>query len=175
MSRRPGSGRDRLATAPPPRGLFFLRAGATALALALVTACPGEAPRQAPGAAEETPAAEPGLSASVQIMEPQEGAVVPGPDVRVTLAAGGIQIVPATVREPGTGHHHLFIDTDLTPADDTIPQGVTGIVHLGRAQTEFTIQGLAPGEHRVIAVIGDADHIPVRPLIVDTVRFRVQP
>lgn len=66
------------------------------------------------------------------------------------------------------------MNADLTPPDDMIPQGVTGIIHLGRGQAEFTIQGLAPGEHRVIALIADADHIPIKPLMADTVPFTVQ-
>lgn len=110
---------------------------------------------------------------SVRIVEPEDGAVVPGPDVRVVLEAEGVEITDATVDRPGTAHHHLFVNRDLTPLEDTIPAGVTGILHLGRGQTEFVLTGLAAGEHRVIALLADKDHIPLGPPAADTIRFTV--
>lgn len=104
---------------------------------------------------------------------PTEGAEVEGPDVLVRLGSSGIGIVPADVRDPGTGHHHIFVDTDLTPLNDTIPSGVPGILHMGQGQREFLVQGLAPGEHRLIAVLADWAHVPLDPPAVDTVRFTV--
>ena len=91
--------------------------------------------------------------------------------MRVVLEAKGVEIVPAVEKRPGTGHHHLFLDTDLAPPNDTIPKEVTGIIHLGRGQTEFTLTDVAAGAHRLIAVVGDGDHIPLKPLVVDIVRF----
>lgn len=112
---------------------------------------------------------------TVQILSPADADTVLGDSVVVRLAATGVEIVPATEKRPGTGHHHLFVDADVTPADSAIPQGLTGILHLGRAQTEFTLTGLGGGAHRVIAVVADGDHVPLRPLVVDTVRFVVRP
>lgn len=109
----------------------------------------------------------------VKIVAPANGATVSGP-VKVVLQATGVEIVPATVERPGTGHHHLFVDHDLTPVDDTIPRGVTGILHLGRGQTEFVLDSLKPGPHRVIAVVANWKHLPLNPLVVDTVRFTVK-
>jgi len=111
--------------------------------------------------------------AKVKIVAPANGATVSAP-VKVVLEATGVEIVPATVERPGTGHHHLFVDHDLTPVDDTIPRGVTGILHLGRGQTEFVLDSLKPGPHRVIAVVANWKHIPLKPLVVDTVRFTVK-
>jgi len=111
--------------------------------------------------------------AKVKIVAPANGATVSGP-VKVILQATGVEIVAATVERPGTGHHHLFVDHDLTPADDTMPRGVTGILHLGRGQTEFVLDSLAPGPHRVIAVVANWKHVPLKPLVVDTVRFTVK-
>ncbi len=111
--------------------------------------------------------------AKVKITAPRNGATVSGP-VKITLQATGVEIVPATDERPGTGHHHLFVDHDLTPVDDTIPRGVTGILHLGRGQTEFVLDSLKPGPHRVIAVVADWRHVPLKPLVVDTVRFTVK-
>lgn len=111
--------------------------------------------------------------AKVKITAPRKGATVSAP-VKVTLVATGVEIVPATEERPGTGHHHLFVDHDLTGADDTIPKGVTGILHLGRGQTEFVLDSLKPGRHRVIALVGDWKHVPLKPLVVDTVTFTVK-
>ena len=47
---------------------------------------------------------------SVEIVEPANGAVVSGPDVRVVLAATGVEIVSAAEEREGTAHHHLFVD-----------------------------------------------------------------
>src|SRR2546427_704337 len=110
---------------------------------------------------------------TVKITTPRNGASVTGP-VKVTLKATGVEIVPATDERPGTGHHHLFVDRDVTPANDTIPRGVTGIIHLGRGQTDFVLDSLRPGPHRVIAVVADWKHVPLKPLVVDTVRFTVK-
>ncbi len=112
---------------------------------------------------------------AVEIVEPANGAVVSGPDVRVVLAATGVEIVSAAEEREGTAHHHLFVDRGLTLPDDTIPSGVTGILHLGRGQTEFVLRGLASGEHRVIAVLASWAHLPLRPLAADTVKFAVRP
>ena len=112
--------------------------------------------------------------ARVDIVEPVDEAVVNGPDVRIVLSADGVEIAPASEERSGTAHHHLFIDRPLTRPSDTIPAGVTGIIHLGRGQTEFVLLGLTPGTHSVIAVLADWAHLPLDPLAIDTVRFTVQ-
>jgi uncharacterized protein DUF4399 len=110
---------------------------------------------------------------TVKITSPQNGATVTGP-VKITLQATGVEIVPATVERPGTGHHHLFVDHDLIWISDTIPMGSPGIIHLGRGQTEFVLDSLKPGPHRVIDVVANWRHIPLNPLVADTVTFIVK-
>lgn len=138
----------------------------TSVALAFVAAAGLSSAAQA----QATPRAK---VAKVKITAPANRATVSVP-VKITLEASGVEIVPATDERPGTGHHHLFVDRDLTPAGDTMPRGVTGILHLGRGQTEFVLDSLPPGRHRVIAVVGDWRHIPLKPLVVDTVWFTVK-
>lgn len=113
--------------------------------------------------------------ARVDIVQPVDEATVNGPDVRIVLSAAGVEIAPASEERSGTAHHHLFIDRPLTRPSDTIPAGVTGIIHLGRGQTEFVLQGLAPGTHSVIAVLANWAHLPLDPLATATVRFTVRP
>ena len=110
---------------------------------------------------------------TVKITSPRNGATVTAP-VTIKVRATGVRIVPATVEQPGTAHHHLFVDHDLTWISDTIPKGSPGIIHLGRGQTEFVLDSLQPGPHRVIAVLADWRHIPLNPLVTDTVKFTVK-
>lgn len=111
--------------------------------------------------------------ATVKITSPANGSTVTSP-VKITLRASGVQIVPSTVERRGTGHHHLFVDHDLTWISDTIPTNSPGIVHLGRGQTEYVLDSLKPGRHRVIALLSDWRHVPLNPLVADTVTFTVQ-
>jgi len=113
---------------------------------------------------------------SAEITSPANGATVTAP-VKIVLKATGVEIVPATEERPGTGHHHLFVDHDVTVVNDTIPRGVTGILHLGRGQTEFVFDSLTPlrpGEHRIIDVVADWHHSPLKPWVADTVTFTVK-
>jgi len=114
-----------------------------------------------------------GGGAKIRIVEPARGASVSSP-VKIVLQATGVKIVPATDSTPGTGHYHLFVDHAVTVVNDTIPRGVTGILHLGRGQTEFVLDSLKPGRHRVIAVVGDFKHRPLKPSLQDTVTFTVK-
>ncbi len=110
----------------------------------------------------------------VEIVEPADGATVTGPDVRVVLQAHGVEIVPAGIEQPNSGHHHLFMDVPVTAAGEPSPAG-PGIVHLGGAQIEHTFEGLTPGEHVLIATLGDWLHVPIESVGADTVRFTIQP
>ena len=111
-------------------------------------------------------------AAKVEIVEPKEGDTVSSP-VKIVLNTTGVVIVAATDERPGTGHHHLFVDKDVTPAGDTMPRGVTGVIHLGKGQTEFD-DTLKAGPHRIIAVVGTYQHIPLSPMVADTVNFTVK-
>jgi uncharacterized protein DUF4399 len=145
----------------------------TALVVAGLSACqskPEAAKMEKP--AEAAPAAPAAAPAKVEITEPANGAEVTSP-VKIVLQTTGVEIVAATDERPGTGHHHLFVDHDVTPAGDTIPKGVTGIIHLGRGQTDF-LDTLKAGKHRIIDVVGDSKHIPLSPMVADTVEFTVK-
>ena len=107
---------------------------------------------------------------TVTIVEPANGAEVTGSTVTVRLTVSGFPIVPAGDMTPGTGHH-LFLDADV--ADDAVPVPTVpgSIVHMGDASSEYTFEDVAPGEHRLIAVVADGAHVPLQPLVVDTVVF----
>ncbi|HEV8381554.1 MAG TPA: DUF4399 domain-containing protein [Gemmatimonadales bacterium] len=111
----------------------------------------------------------------MSIDSPVEGDTVRGSAVHAALLASGVELAPASEERPGTAHHHLFLDVDTGPLDQKIPAGVPGIIHLGRAQTEFTWDSVAPGPHRIIAVLADWSHVPLKPPATDTVHFVVAP
>jgi uncharacterized protein DUF4399 len=140
--------------------------------VALVASGLGAPAAAAQAAPKAAPKAAP--APSVRIMEPKQGAVT-GTTVHVVLEAQGVEIAPAAEHRAGTAHHHLFLDADLTAADVGIPVGMPGIVHLGKGQSEYMFEAVAPGAHRLIALLADPNHVPLKPLAADTVRFTVRP
>jgi hypothetical protein len=138
-------------------------------ALLLAAACGGE---RAPAPPAEAAPAAPATS-RVTITSPAPGDST-GPEVTVVLRVDGITIGPATgTREPGVAHHHLFLDRDPSGTGQVIP-AESGVVHLGKGDTTHAYDGLAPGAHRVIAVLAWGDHVPVEAAIRDTVDFVVR-
>jgi len=114
-----------------------------------------------------------GVRHTVTIVEPADGSTVTGPRVTVRLQTN-VPIVQAGDMTPGTGHHHLFLDGDLSPAGEPIPTVPGTVVHLGTGASEFTFDAVSPGRHRLIAVVADGAHVPLVPPVVDTVFFTVQ-
>ncbi len=102
--------------------------------------------------------------AEAYIISPADGAVVHGPVV-VRFGLKGMGVAPAGTRLDNTGHHHLFIDTDL-PANMGAPiPAVDGkVMHFGKGQTEAELT-LAPGRHTLQLLVGDYLHIPLDPVV----------
>ncbi|HEX9887176.1 MAG TPA: DUF4399 domain-containing protein [Longimicrobiales bacterium] len=143
-------------------------------------ACAGEpAEEEAPPAPEAAPAAsEPAQEAAapdrrVVIAYPTEGDTVDGAEITVRLEAVGFQVVPAGDTTSNSGHHHVFLDRDVSEPGVPIPAEEGFIIHMGTGVSELVLP-VSPGEHRLIAVVGDALHVPLRPWVVDTVRFVVR-
>ncbi len=147
-------------------------------ALLLSTAaCGGGTPEPAPEATEGTAteaAAAATAAPTVTILEPIEGADIAGTSVPVRLTAEGVEIVPAGELVAGTGHHHLYLDADLTRSDAPVPTVPGQIIHLGTGVSEYTFENVTPGSHRLIAVVADGLHVPLQPWVVDTVTFTVR-
>lgn len=153
------------------------RAGLAVIPL-LLLGCAGEEADE--GAVVEGPevadVAEPAMveGPRVEITSPAEGATVPGDSILVTLVTHDAIVEPADARQtPGRGHHHIFIDEDVTSPTEPIPPTSETIIHLGTGAEEFVIPTLAPGPHRVIAVFAYGDHVPNTEVAQDTVNFTV--
>jgi hypothetical protein len=69
---------------------------------------------------------------------------------------------------------HLFLDADLGDVTVPIPTMPDSIVHMGDASSAYTFENVASGPHRLIAVVADGAHVPLQPLVVDTVHFVVE-
>lgn len=98
--------------------------------------------------------------ARVYFISPRDGAHISGP-VTVRFGLQGMGVAPAGTDKPGTGHHHLIIDSPLPPLDEAIPKD--GLHrHFGGGQTE-TILNLPAGTHSLQLLLGDMNHIPHQP------------
>jgi len=103
--------------------------------------------------------------AEVYFVGLKDGTTVSNPVV-LHFGLKGMGVAPAGVQMENTGHHHLFIDTDL-PADMTkpIPAVPDKVVHFGKGQTETSLT-LAPGKHTLQLVLGDYTHTPHNPPVI---------
>lgn len=97
--------------------------------------------------------------AEAYIIAPADGAKVKNPVV-VRFGLKGMGVAPAGIQVENTGHHHLFVDTDL-PSDlsKPIPALENKIIHFGKGQTETTLT-LTPGKHTLQLLVGDYLHVP---------------
>lgn len=142
------------------------RFAAVAMMTVALVGCGGDTGDQSQDAAPEAaPAAAPG---TVTIVEPADGAELDAGPVRVVMEVSGLEIVSAGNMDPGTGHHHLVVNGDVD-WELPIPNDEGVHYHMGQAETEFTLTDLAPGEHRIIAVVADGVHIPLDPPVSDTI------
>lgn len=85
---------------------------------------------------------------------------------QATLHFGLIKmgVAPAGIDNPNTGHHHVLVDTKLSPLDKPIPNDFNHL-HFGAGQTEATIT-LPLGKHTLQLLFADENHVPHDPAIM---------
>jgi hypothetical protein len=107
-------------------------------------------------------------NAVVYFINLKDGETVKSP-FKIQFGLSGMGVAPAGVEKANTGHHHLLIDTTLTPeqAKEPIPADDHHL-HFGGGQTETTLT-LPPGRHTLQLVLGDWSHVPFNPPIVSPV------
>jgi hypothetical protein len=127
--------------------------------IALAAAAAVSLPFGAAAEMERTPAPE---GANVYFISPADGERVASP-VTVRFGTSGIGVAPAGVDHDKTGHHHLLIDTGMPSLTSPIPSNDNHL-HFGGGQTQTTLD-LAPGEHTLQLLMGDAKHVPHEPPI----------
>ena len=122
-----------------------------------------DAPAPAPAAPPAMPRADSPAGARVEIVSPKDGEVVSSP-VKVAFGLEGMTVVPAGDATPNSGHHHLLVDVAAPDMALPIPKDDQHL-HFGQAQTEAEI-ALAPGQHTLQALLGDANHVPHNPPLI---------
>ncbi|MEM6887524.1 MAG: DUF4399 domain-containing protein [Pseudomonadota bacterium] len=118
--------------------------------------------------------------AEVYFVNLDDGATVSSP-VTIVFGLRGMGVAPSGVEKEMTGHHHLLVDRPPLgegeggadelefglPADDNH-------LHFGGGQTETTLE-LAPGEHTLQLVLGDAGHVPhSTPIVSDVITITIE-
>ncbi|MFY2824432.1 DUF4399 domain-containing protein [Ruegeria sp. MALMAid1280] len=118
--------------------------------------------------------------AKVYFVNLADGDTVQSP-VTVVFGLSGMGVAPAGTETENTGHHHLLIDRPpLGEGEDGADELANGLpsddnhLHFGGGQTEVTLD-LAPGEHTLQLVLGDAGHVPhSTPIVSDVVTVTVE-
>ena len=144
----------------------------SAVVAAMAGCAGGDAGGEADGA-DAAPADEAAGPATVTIVSPADGAELDAGPVVVVMEVENLEVVEAGVMDAGTGHHHLIVNGDVD-WELPIPNDSGVHYHMGLAQTEFTLEDLLPGEHRIIAVVADGVHIPLDPPVADTITVTIR-
>jgi hypothetical protein len=139
----------------------------------LVMGCGGDSGEDQAADADAGMAEDAAMPARVMITEPADGAELDAGPVLVVMEVENLQVVMAGSRIHVAGHHHLIVDGDVD-WELPIPNDPGVHYHMGQAQTEFTLEDLTPGEHRIIAVVADGVHIPLDPPVADTITVVVR-
>ena len=113
-------------------------------------------------AAAQTPSP---AGAQVYFINLKDGAEVDSPFL-VQFGLSGMGVAPAGVEKPNTGHHHLLIDTTMTPEQMKEPLPADdNHKHFGGGQTEAMVT-LPKGQHTLQLLLGDWTHIPHEPPVM---------
>ena len=93
----------------------------------------------------------------------KDGDTVTSPFKVVFGLSSNMGVAPSGIEKENVGHHHLLIDTQLSPEEMTQPIIVDEQhIHFGKGQTETTVT-LPPGKHTLQLILGDWTHIPFKP------------
>jgi hypothetical protein len=112
--------------------------------------------------------------AKVYFINIKNGDVVSSPFL-VRFGLSGMGVAPVGVDTANTGHHHLVIDTKLSPEALKAPIAADAKhVHYGGGQTEAMVT-LPPGQHTLQLVLGNWSHIPHDPPVMsETITITVK-
>ena len=113
------------------------------------------------------PAAKPSpnpAAPQVYFIWPYDGSVITGGKFWVRMGLRNMGVAPKGADVPGTGHHHLLIDTELPAMNEPIPNNRNNL-HFGAGETEARVE-LPPGTHTLQLLLGDKDHVPHKPPVV---------
>ena len=144
-----------------------LLAAAAALALAAATVPRALLPASQPGGVASGAlgrgGSRPSSTALLEFRTPADGAVVRDGTLEVVLGLEGGRVIEAASTElaPDAGHVHISLDGAVV----SMTYGLVQVVDL---------DGIAPGEHALLAEFVAADHAPFDPPVTAAVRFRTE-
>ena len=95
---------------------------------------------------------------SVFFVTPSNNEILTNP-IKIGFGATGVDIVPAGVDKPMSGHHHLLINVDKLPDMKSPIPADKNHLHFGAGQTETEIN-LPKGKHTLQLLLGNHLHIP---------------
>ncbi|KIC38787.1 rod shape-determining protein RodA [Ruegeria sp. ANG-R] len=118
--------------------------------------------------------------AKVYFVNLSDGDTVQSP-VTIVFGLSGMGVAPAGTEKENTGHHHLLVDRPpLGQGEDGADELAYGLpaddnhIHFGGGQTEVTLD-MAPGEHTLQLVLGDAGHVPhSTPVVSEVITITVE-
>jgi plastocyanin len=113
--------------------------------------------------------------ASLVILSPKDGAVVPPGDIKVDIQVSNFNIVDkqgqANVSHEGHVHYYLDVEAPTAPGQPAIPSsGVWAHV----AATTYTFGNVAAGTHTISVELINNDHTPLEPPVVAKININVQ-
>tara|TARA_Y100000817_G_scaffold233776_1_gene186107 strand:- start:128 stop:535 length:408 start_codon:yes stop_codon:yes gene_type:complete len=95
---------------------------------------------------------------AVFFISPSDGEVVTSP-VAIKFGVIGMEIVPAGIDKPESGHHHLLVNVSELPNMNMPIPADKNHLHFGKGQTEVAID-LPKGKHTLQLLLGNYLHIP---------------
>ena len=138
------------------------------LAKLVVAAIVAAAACLSPPATAQNPVTPSPKGAKVYFVNVKNGDLVSSPFL-VQFGLSGMGVAPVGVDKENTGHHHLIIDTKLSPEELKAPIAADAKhVHYGAGQTEATVT-LPPGQHTLQLVLGNWSHIPHDPPVTSEI------
>ena len=108
---------------------------------------------------------------NVSFVEPKDGATVSSP-FKVRLDVKGLTAAPAGDVKPGTGHHHVLINSDGYAKGEEIPFTRRNL-HMNQGQSEIQIT-LVPGTYKLTAQFADGAHKSLGPEFARTITVTVK-
>ena len=100
----------------------------------------------------------------VFFINPSDGDVVTSP-VAIKFGVTGMEIVPAGIDKPKSGHHHLLVNVDQLPNMKMPIPADRNHLHFGKGQTETTIE-LPKANHTLQLLLGNYLHVPHSPPLI---------
>ena len=106
-------------------------------------------------------------------IKPSNGEEITSPFI-VEFGISGMEIVPAGVDKPMSGHHHLLINVKKLPNMKSPIPADSNHLHFGKGQTQTQLN-LPSGKHTLQLLLGDYMHIPhEKPIISDKIEIIVK-